>query len=206
MSDALPVIEPQTPISCDFICRSMSTIWPRACSSSNCCSIAPPAKQEHDYAKFEVDEPPLVLSLEPNRTSGGGKLNHLGFRLASREALVALQRRLEMAGVRTTREEGVECCYSRQTKFWLSDPDGNLWELYTLEGRSRSSRCRSAAGAAGRRRDVAHIRPRDLGTSPGRAISRAAVCRVGNVDEVFLQGTFNARLSESRSPLGFLLT
>src|SRR5262245_58507687 len=90
----------------------------------------PPSRHEADYAKFELDEPPLVLSLEPNRVPLAGKLNHLGFRLASAEALVAMQGRLEAAGLTTTREEGVECCYSRQSKFWVNDPDGNLWEMY----------------------------------------------------------------------------
>ena len=32
----------------------------------------------------------------------------------------------------TQREEGVECCYARQTKFWITDPDGALWEIYVF--------------------------------------------------------------------------
>jgi len=48
-------------------------------------------------------------------------------------ALVAMQERLEQAGIRSQREEGVECCYARQTKFWVTDPDKTLWELYTLD-------------------------------------------------------------------------
>src|SRR5262249_20291248 len=40
-----------------------------------------PAKRRPDYAKFEPNDPPLVLSLEPNGRSGGGTLNHLGIRL-----------------------------------------------------------------------------------------------------------------------------
>ncbi|HEY2250817.1 MAG TPA: VOC family protein, partial [Planctomycetaceae bacterium] len=39
-----------------------------------------PAKQRDDYAKFELDEPPLVLSLEPHAPDGRGALNHAGFR------------------------------------------------------------------------------------------------------------------------------
>ena len=45
-----------------------------------------------------------------------------------------MQERLERAGVRSQREEGVECCYARQTKFWVHDPDRTLWEVYTLDG------------------------------------------------------------------------
>lgn len=93
-----------------------------------------PAKRRSDYAKFELDNPPLVLSLEPHAPAGRGALNHAGFRFPSAAALVAAQRRLEEAGFRTQREEGVECCYARQTKFWANDPDGGLWEFYVLDG------------------------------------------------------------------------
>jgi catechol 2,3-dioxygenase-like lactoylglutathione lyase family enzyme len=94
-----------------------------------------PAKVRSDYAKFEPDSPPLVLSLEPAKeVVRGGALNHVGFRMPDSRSLVAMQERLERAGMRTKREEGVECCYARQTKFWAHDPDGNLWEVYTFEG------------------------------------------------------------------------
>ncbi|HEY8504469.1 MAG TPA: ArsI/CadI family heavy metal resistance metalloenzyme [Gemmataceae bacterium] len=92
-----------------------------------------PAKLRADYAKFELDDPPLVLSLEPTPRATGGPLNHLGFRLPDPATLVAMQERLERAGIRSRREEGVECCYARQTKFWVHDPDGTLWEMYTFE-------------------------------------------------------------------------
>jgi SAM-dependent methyltransferase len=92
-----------------------------------------PAKCREDYAKFELDDPPVVLSLEPTPRPIGGPLNHLGFRLTSSAALVAMQGRLERAGIRSQREEGVECCYARQTKFWVTDPDKTLWEIYTLD-------------------------------------------------------------------------
>jgi catechol 2,3-dioxygenase-like lactoylglutathione lyase family enzyme len=92
-----------------------------------------PAKCRPDYAKFELDDPPLVLSLEPTPRGTGGALNHLGFRMPDSTALVAVQMRLEKAGIHTQRQEGVECCYARQTKFWVTDPDQTLWEIYTLD-------------------------------------------------------------------------
>jgi catechol 2,3-dioxygenase-like lactoylglutathione lyase family enzyme/SAM-dependent methyltransferase len=91
-----------------------------------------PATRKSDYAKFEVDEPPLILSLIPVPTRGGGNLNHVGLRVGTSEELAQIQARLESAAISTTREEGVECCYSKQTKFWAHDPDGTLWELYIL--------------------------------------------------------------------------
>jgi len=91
-----------------------------------------PAKQRKDYAKFELDQPPLVLSLIPGRPAPGGNLNHVGLRVRGPEELVQIQHRLEAAGIRTQREEGVECCHSKQTKFWVHDPDRTLWEIYVL--------------------------------------------------------------------------
>jgi hypothetical protein len=91
-----------------------------------------PAKVKPDYAKFELAEPPLVLSLAPRTPGAGGNLNPLGLRVRTAEELVEIQRRLEAAGLPTKREDGVECCYARQTKFWISDPDRALWEIYVF--------------------------------------------------------------------------
>jgi len=91
-----------------------------------------PAKAYSDYAKFELDEPPVVLSLVPRAPAHGGNLNHAGIRVRTSEELVQVQHRLEKAGFRTKREDGVECCYALQTKFWVTDPDGLLWEIYVF--------------------------------------------------------------------------
>src|SRR5262245_42905976 len=90
------------------------------------------AKVRSDYAKFDIAEPPLVLSLIPGQPGAGGHLNHVGLRVRNAEELVESQRRLEAAGLPTQREDGVECCYARQTKFWISDPDDVLWEIYVF--------------------------------------------------------------------------
>jgi len=89
-----------------------------------------PLKHLQDYARFELDRPALALGLYPNSQPPGGSLNHVGIRFPDSQALVAVQRRLEEAGIATQRQEGVECCYSRQTKFWVTDPDRVLWEIY----------------------------------------------------------------------------
>src|ERR1700752_1791542 len=91
-----------------------------------------PAKVRPDYAKFELAEPGLVLSLIPGKPASGGHLNHAGLRVRNAEELVEIQRRLEAAGLHTEREDGVECCYARQTKFWITDPDRALWEIYVF--------------------------------------------------------------------------
>lgn len=91
-----------------------------------------PHKVYADYAKFEVTEPPLVVSFLPQPAPRGASLNHVGLRLPDSAGLVEMQRRLERAGYPTTRQDGVECCYALQTKFWATDPDGVQWEVYTI--------------------------------------------------------------------------
>src|SRR5262249_56331886 len=93
---------------------------------------AAPVKCYPDYAKFEIDSPPLVLSLKPKRACAGGPLNHLGLRLVSVEQVRAVQRRLEAVGARIGEQDDVKCCYARQTKLWITDPDETLWEVYVL--------------------------------------------------------------------------
>jgi catechol 2,3-dioxygenase-like lactoylglutathione lyase family enzyme len=92
-----------------------------------------PAKFKADYAKFEPADPAIVLSLEKRDKLVTGRLNHAGIRVAASEELVAIQRRLEEGGVKTLRQDGVECCYAKQSKFWATDPDGTMWEIYVLE-------------------------------------------------------------------------
>jgi catechol 2,3-dioxygenase-like lactoylglutathione lyase family enzyme len=85
-----------------------------------------------NYAKFEIDEPPLILSLKPQAAAKGGQLNHLGLRVVTVEALITLEKRLLDAGSRPVRQDDVRCCYAHQTKFWVADPDDTLWEVYVL--------------------------------------------------------------------------
>ena len=94
----------------------------------------PPMKRKTDYAKFEPADLPLILSLQQaDAPCTAGPLNHAGLRVSTSAALIDIQRRLELAGIPTLRENGVECCYARQTKFWVRDPDENQWEVYVLE-------------------------------------------------------------------------
>lgn len=89
-----------------------------------------PVKTYEDYAKFEVDVPPLILSLKPKRAHVGGPLNHLGIRVTTPEQLDAIHERLKKVGARIGRQDDVACCYAWQTKLWITDPDQTLWEVY----------------------------------------------------------------------------
>jgi len=93
-----------------------------------------PVKVEADYAKFELTEPGLVFSLLENPDRVFPTFGHMGFRVASTEAL---QERLEaarQAGLPVREEMGTSCCYALQDKFWVSDPDGFQWEVYQFHG------------------------------------------------------------------------
>lgn len=91
-----------------------------------------PVKHYVDYAKFELNSPPLVLSLKPKRACTGGPLNHLGLRLTSVQNLEAIVQRLASVNARVGRQNDVKCCYAEQTKLWITDPDGTLWEVYVF--------------------------------------------------------------------------
>jgi catechol 2,3-dioxygenase-like lactoylglutathione lyase family enzyme len=91
-----------------------------------------PVKHYPDYVKYEIDDPPLILSLKPKRACAGGPLNHLGLRFVSVSQLRLVEARLEAAGARVGKQEDVQCCYARQTKLWVTDPDETLWEIYVL--------------------------------------------------------------------------
>ena len=155
-----------------------------------------PAKLRSDYAKFELDDPPLVLSLEPSARGTGGPLNHLGFRLPDAATLVAMQERLERAGIASRREEGVECCYARQTKFWVTDPDHTLWEIYTLDEdldhRGPGQKLEEMLPAA-----VAATVPVTWEHRLGEAVPEVLPFADNSLDEVQLRGTFNVLLPEN---------
>jgi SAM-dependent methyltransferase len=156
-----------------------------------------PAKCRPDYAKFESEDPQLVLSLEPQSRAPGGALNHLGLRLANAESLVAMQRRFEAAGIRTRREEGVECCYALQTKFWVTDPDRNLWELYLLHedlehrGIGQTLEEMLPDGVHPPAAQARVVWEHMLGQDFADPLEQADA----SVDEVRLLGTFNAAIS-----------
>lgn len=153
-----------------------------------------PAKQRADYAKFELEDPPVVLSLEPTPPGPGGALNHLGFRLAATETLVAMQERLAREGITTKREDGVECCYARQTKFWVHDPDGTLWEVYTLEGdieHRGGGQSREAVQPAVTGKEAPAVWEHRL----GQPIPQRADFADGSVSEVRLRGSLNVPVS-----------
>ena len=90
-----------------------------------------PAKRRPGYANFAVAEPPLKLVLMEN-PGHGGTLNHLGVEVESTAEVDVQQERLTAEGFFADEERNTTCCYATQDKFWVSGPDGERWEHYTV--------------------------------------------------------------------------
>jgi catechol 2,3-dioxygenase-like lactoylglutathione lyase family enzyme len=93
---------------------------------------AVPAKLRPGYANFVIDDPPLKLVLNSPGNGAGGTINHLGVEVDSTGQVTQTGQRLAAAGLAADSRPGTECCYARQDKVWVRDPDGVAWEYYTV--------------------------------------------------------------------------
>jgi catechol 2,3-dioxygenase-like lactoylglutathione lyase family enzyme len=92
-----------------------------------------PLKQRPGYAKFDVTEPPLNLALnEVPGVSRSEGLSHLGLQVQSTDDVLATRARWQDAGLATHDEMQTTCCYAKQDKTWVNDPDGNAWEVFVV--------------------------------------------------------------------------
>jgi len=92
-----------------------------------------PSKVRTAYAKFDVQNPPLNLSLnEVPSLDSAGALSHLGLQVASTDDVLAIRSRWAEAGLITRDEMQTDCCYATQDKTWVNDPDGNEWEAFVV--------------------------------------------------------------------------
>jgi predicted enzyme related to lactoylglutathione lyase len=90
-----------------------------------------PEKIRPGYAKFSVTEPAINFTLnEGERGADLGAFNHAGIQVASTEDVLAAKERLVLAGLATFDEMDTTCCYARQDKIWVRDPDGTPWEVF----------------------------------------------------------------------------
>lgn len=89
-----------------------------------------PAKVRHDYAKFEIADPPVILSL--NVGGQPGTLSHLGIRYPGSGDVASETVRATNADLAPMRQDGTTCCYAKADKFWVRDADGVPWEMYTV--------------------------------------------------------------------------
>lgn len=93
-----------------------------------------PVKYKSDYAKFDIANPPLnlTLNLEEN-VQPGGNLDHLGIQVESSQEVAAAIERFKIAEFSIFEEHETDCCYAVQDKVWVTDPDGNRWEVFVVK-------------------------------------------------------------------------
>lgn len=91
-----------------------------------------PSKVRTGYAKFDVQNPPLNLTLNQHQFGERGALSHLGLQVSSTEDVLAVRERWADAGLVTRDEMQTSCCYAVQDKTWVRDPDGNEWEVFVV--------------------------------------------------------------------------
>ena len=89
-----------------------------------------PAKVRHDYAKFEISDPPVILSL--NTGGQAGTLSHLGIRHPGTGDVASEMVRVKGEQLDLLEQKGTTCCYAKADKFWVRDADGVPWEMYTV--------------------------------------------------------------------------
>jgi catechol 2,3-dioxygenase-like lactoylglutathione lyase family enzyme len=91
-----------------------------------------PSKVRRGYAKFDVQNPPLNFTLNEVPFKEAGALSHMGIQVASTADVFSVRKKWAEAGLITRDEMQTDCCYARQDKTWVHDPDGNEWEVFVV--------------------------------------------------------------------------
>ena len=89
-----------------------------------------PAKVKPNYAKFILENPSLIISFVENKDRVQSNFGHLGFQVESLEDLNIKLWEAKKRNLVSREEKGTNCCYAKQDKFWVNDPDGVQWEVY----------------------------------------------------------------------------
>jgi catechol 2,3-dioxygenase-like lactoylglutathione lyase family enzyme len=89
---------------------------------------AEPVVTKVDYAKWMLDDPRVNFAISQRGAKTG--VNHLGFQVDSGAELAAMHGQLEAADRGVVAEMGVNCCYAKSDKYWVTDPAGIAWESF----------------------------------------------------------------------------
>ena len=91
-----------------------------------------PSKVKSGYAKFEAEHPPVNLTLNKVSQVTGNQINHLGIEVKDSKDVMKQLKRLKESGLETQMEESTTCCFAKQDKVWVTDPNGNAWETFVV--------------------------------------------------------------------------
>lgn len=89
-----------------------------------------PVKVHKDYAKFVLSEPSLNISFIETSSEVPNSHIHFGIEVDNPELLKEKLGNAMSHDLAIDEEEEVKCCYARQDKFWVTDPDGYRWEVF----------------------------------------------------------------------------
>jgi hypothetical protein len=105
-----------------------------------------PVKTRNGYAKFNIHNPPLNLTLNEAPFNGKGALSHLGIQVASTEDVAKVKQRWQAEGLTIRDEMQTDCCYAVQDKSWVTDPMAtsgkysSYWKIICPKRQDLSSR------------------------------------------------------------------
>ena len=89
-----------------------------------------PNKLKPNYAKYVLDKPSLIISFVENKERVQSNFGHLGFQVETLEELDTKLAEAKKQDLVVKEEIGTNCCYAKQDKFWMNDPDNVQWEIY----------------------------------------------------------------------------
>lgn len=130
---------------------------------------AEPARVEHDYAKWMLDDPRINFAISTRGSQTG--LDHFGFQTDDADELAALKARAQAADIALLDEGETTCCYARSEKHWVTDPQGIAWEHFHTLGNIPVFR-EEATGAAA----AACCTPTPGGKPVGVAVKSSSGC------------------------------
>lgn len=87
-----------------------------------------PARIEHDYAKWMLDDPRINFAISTRGDKPG--VDHMGFQTDDEGELAELKARAMSANMTLLDEGTTSCCYAKSAKHWVVDPQGMAWEHF----------------------------------------------------------------------------
>lgn len=90
----------------------------------------PASKIKPGYAKYILESPSLIISFVENKERVQQNFGHLGFQVETLEEMNEYLLKAKKMNLVSKEEMGTNCCYAKQDKFWVTDPDGVQWEVY----------------------------------------------------------------------------
>lgn len=93
---------------------------------------AAPSRQESDYAKWMLEDPPVNFAISTRGQQPG--IDHLGIQTDNPDDLAQLKARAQAADLALLDEGTTTCCYAKSEKHWVTDPQGVAWEHFHTLG------------------------------------------------------------------------